>query len=592
VAYYRQPLGFTTDANGTGTEQVGPVDQELYFLGYLVLRAAAGQAASYLLQDLQGSPLGGFSGQLAVVGPIYLKPGEYQVIAVSGGPTNAQITGTLVGDTQRDAEALVLRPVPTPAGSTVATLTGPITAQGVTVIDSAGNSAILTRQPGANGDFAIRNIGTGKIILRPNDNAANDFVIDGAAGGAVSIAGGTGGVGGVTALAWPGYKGFANQDASNNGTPSTNWQASTGALNSKFLWRMLPTGSGDGAVTGDRAELTWGGDSTPTWWGDRKVRQRIADNVKFLHVLSDSNVGVEPITRYVLELDGTAHSAGVEQVTFVRNTFIDGAAGDNQIMFDLKGDTGLIGLAQTKIAINSLKIGPAAAGADITLLLDDGANRTAITRQTGANADLIVRNLGTGGIVLRPNDAAGNDLRLDVGGLLKVVAGGSFDTIAAGALSIGPTNANAITIGPAGGAVAVAHPGGLTIGAGKAVDTAVAGALNLGTATANAVTIGGAGFAVGFPGGLTVGAGKAIDTTAAGALNLGTVTANLVSIGSGGIVVALGGLADFKIGGTALGGGAAPTFGTIGGAGPAVAAQNSWLKIRVNGTDSWIPIWR
>lgn len=41
-----------------------------------------------------------------------------------------------------------------------------------------------------------------------------------------------------------------------------------------------------------------------------------------------------------------------------------------------------------------------------------------------------------------------------------------------------------------------------------------------------------------------------------------------------------------------LGGGAVPTFGTIGGTGPATAAQNSWLKIQINGTYSWIPIWR
>lgn len=43
---------------------------------------------------------------------------------------------------------------------------------------------------------------------------------------------------------------------------------------------------------------------------------------------------------------------------------------------------------------------------------------------------------------------------------------------------------------------------------------------------------------------------------------------------------------------TALGGGAAPTVGTIGGSGPATAAQNSWLKILINGTASFIPVWR
>ena len=52
------------------------------------------------------------------------------------------------------------------------------------------------------------------------------------------------------------------------------------------------------------------------------------------------------------------------------------------------------------------------------------------------------------------------------------------------------------------------------------------------------------------------------------------------------------GVVDFRYATVALGGGAAPTFGTIGGSGPATAAQNSWLKVKINGTDSFIPIWR
>ena len=41
----------------------------------------------------------------------------------------------------------------------------------------------------------------------------------------------------------------------------------------------------------------------------------------------------------------------------------------------------------------------------------------------------------------------------------------------------------------------------------------------------------------------------------------------------------------------ALGGGVAPTLGTIGGTGPAAAAQSKWLKIKINGTDHWLPAW-
>lgn len=43
----------------------------------------------------------------------------------------------------------------------------------------------------------------------------------------------------------------------------------------------------------------------------------------------------------------------------------------------------------------------------------------------------------------------------------------------------------------------------------------------------------------------------------------------------------------------ALGGGAAPTVGTIGGAGPAAAAQRNWLRfLESDGTASFIPVWR
>lgn len=41
----------------------------------------------------------------------------------------------------------------------------------------------------------------------------------------------------------------------------------------------------------------------------------------------------------------------------------------------------------------------------------------------------------------------------------------------------------------------------------------------------------------------------------------------------------------------ALGGGAVPTLGTIGGTGPAAAAQNQWLKVFVNGAARFIPLW-
>lgn len=43
----------------------------------------------------------------------------------------------------------------------------------------------------------------------------------------------------------------------------------------------------------------------------------------------------------------------------------------------------------------------------------------------------------------------------------------------------------------------------------------------------------------------------------------------------------------------ALGGGSAPTLGTIGGSGPAVAAQNSWARmIDSTGAACWVPVWK
>lgn len=49
---------------------------------------------------------------------------------------------------------------------------------------------------------------------------------------------------------------------------------------------------------------------------------------------------------------------------------------------------------------------------------------------------------------------------------------------------------------------------------------------------------------------------------------------------------------DYRLAAIALGGGAGAALGTIGGSGPATNTQNSWVKIKVAGVDSYIPIWR
>lgn len=43
--------------------------------------------------------------------------------------------------------------------------------------------------------------------------------------------------------------------------------------------------------------------------------------------------------------------------------------------------------------------------------------------------------------------------------------------------------------------------------------------------------------------------------------------------------------------GVALGGGSAATLGTIGGSGPATAAQNKWARLNIDGTNYFIPVW-
>lgn len=52
------------------------------------------------------------------------------------------------------------------------------------------------------------------------------------------------------------------------------------------------------------------------------------------------------------------------------------------------------------------------------------------------------------------------------------------------------------------------------------------------------------------------------------------------------------GVLNYVLAAVAVGGGAAATLGTIGGAGPSVAGQNAWMKVKVAGTDSYIPFWR
>lgn len=80
--------------------------------------------------------------------------------------------------------------------------------------------------------------------------------------------------------------------------------------------------------------------------------------------------------------------------------------------------------------------------------------------------------------------------------------------------------------------------------------------------------------------------GFGIDTDSAGTLNIGVTNATGITLGKAAVLTNFGNTL------VANGGGAAPTFATIGGSGPTTAAQAGWLAIKIAGTNSWIPIWR
>lgn len=77
--------------------------------------------------------------------------------------------------------------------------------------------------------------------------------------------------------------------------------------------------------------------------------------------------------------------------------------------------------------------------------------------------------------------------------------------------------------------------------------------------------------------------------------NANSANFTLISSNSFDQLVLAGGSTDIQWGRAlvALGGGAAPTLGTIGGSGPATAAQNTWLRmIDSTGAAFWVPVWK
>lgn len=72
-------------------------------------------------------------------------------------------------------------------------------------------------------------------------------------------------------------------------------------------------------------------------------------------------------------------------------------------------------------------------------------------------------------------------------------------------------------------------------------------------------------------------------------------TANTMDFATAGTLalrITSGQILDYRLAAIAVGGGAAATLGTIGGSGPATSTMNSWIKVKIAGVDSYIPIWR
>lgn len=80
-----------------------------------------------------------------------------------------------------------------------------------------------------------------------------------------------------------------------------------------------------------------------------------------------------------------------------------------------------------------------------------------------------------------------------------------------------------------------------------------------------------------------------------GVNNAGAAVINMIQLNSSDQVHIAAAGGDIKWGRAlvALGGGAAPTFGTIGGSGPATAAQNTWMRVIDSaGAAFWVPAWK
>jgi hypothetical protein len=175
-------------------------------------------------------------------------------------------------------------------------------------------------------------------------------------------------------------------------------------------------------------------------------------------------------------------------------------------------------------------------------------------------------------------------------GLVLAYAGGSSISIG-NAMSAGPVGGFTISeqsSAAGGGLILLRNTFNASSGAGRAFTAGAIFAPSSGTSTFNFFDLSYTINQTGGANGLTTGISMVVTETAVvGAHNLIDLRIGATSK----FKVDNAGKPLFGLAAIALGGGAAPTVGTIGGSGPATAAQNSWGKINFAGTDYFLQLW-
>lgn len=189
-----------------------------------------------------------------------------------------------------------------------------------------------------------------------------------------------------------------------------------------------------------------------------------------------------------------------------------------------------------------------------------------------ANPGLIVSSFGTGNLDLATNSGTAIQARIThTATAANYLALTGAASLAQPTLSVGGTDTDiSLTILAKGvGSINLGNPGGTVL------------TLSAIASTVNKVTITGG----------TSGNAPSVAAISSSDTNVGITIA---SQGTGSVNLSPGtGDIRWNKALVALGAGAAPTFGTIGGSGPATAAQNTWLRVLDStGTACWLPVWK